>query len=300
MLTQEALYTESGILGAAAPFDFEKSLSFIGDFLPTHGEQTMINGAFTKAILMDGYTVAFRLTNSGTIDAPSVGYTLCSKQQLPEKVKQAIVERMGFFLSLDDDLSEFYAIGGTDRHFAPIIEKLYGLHHVKFLTLAEISCWAILTQRVAIPIAAKIKHAIVERYGDSIEVDGQVYRAFPELARLAEVGVEEWQELIHNERKARSMSEVMKSLNGIDEEFFRTAPSEEVETWLRNLKGIGEWSAAFILLRGEGRMEQMLLNSKPFLTILPKVYGKDETMESLSRKYGDTFGYWGYYMRVAN
>ncbi len=300
MMTQEALYTETGVLGATAPFDFEKSLSFIGDFLPTHGEQTMINGVFTKAILMDGYTVAFRLTNRGTIDSPSVEYTLFSKRQLPEKVKQTVVEQIRFFLSLNDDLSEFYAIGRTDRHFAPIIERLYGLHHVKFLTLAEISCWAILTQRVAIPIAAKIKHAIVERYGDSIEVDGQVYWAFPELQRLAEVSVEEWEGLIHNERKAEYMSVVMKALNGIDEKFLRTAPYVEAEAWLRNLKGIGEWSAGFILLRGEGRMEQMLLNLKPFLAILPKVYGQDETMESLSRKYGGCFGYWGYYMRVAN
>ncbi|HVB23278.1 MAG TPA: hypothetical protein VNG51_15155 [Ktedonobacteraceae bacterium] len=44
----------------------------------------------------------------------------------------------------------------------------------------------------------------------------------------------------------------------------------------------------------------MLLNMKPFLAILPKVYGKEETMESLSQKYGDWFGYWGYYMRTAN
>ncbi|MEO8970862.1 MAG: DNA-3-methyladenine glycosylase 2 family protein [Ktedonobacteraceae bacterium] len=300
MMTQQALYTETGILPATAPFDFEESLSFIGDFLPTHGEQTMINGVFTKAILINGYIVAFSLTNRGTIDAPMVGFTLFSKQPLPVEVKQAVLERITFFLSLNDDLSEFYAIGRKDAHFAPIIERLYGLHHVKFLTLAEIGCWAILTQRVAIPIAAKIKHNIVENYGDSIEVDGQVYWAFPELDRLARVSPDEWMRLIHNERKALYMSELMNALNGVDEEFLRTAPYEEAEAWLRGIKGIGEWSAAFILLRGEGRIEKMLLNLKPFLAILPNVYGNDETMESLSLRYGDWFGYWGYYMRTAN
>ena len=300
MMTQEALFTETGILTATAPFDFEKSLTFIGDFLPTYGEQTMIDGIFTKAILMDGYTVAFRLASKGTIDAPLVEYTLYSKSPLPAQVKQTVLERISFFLSLKDDLSEFYAIGYKDPHFAPIIERWYGLHQVKFLTLAEIGCWAVLTQRVAIPIAAKIKHRIVENYGDSIEVDGQVYRAFPELERLAQVSPEEWTELLKNERKAMYMSEVMHALNGIDEEFLRTAPYEEAEAWLRDIKGIGEWSAAFILLRGEGRIERMLLNMKPFLAILPKVYGKDETMANIERIYGRWFGYWGYYMRTAN
>lgn len=300
MMTQEALFTETGVLGATAPFDFEKSLTFIGDFLPTHGEQTMIDGVFTKAILINGYTVAFRLTSRGTIDAPQIGYTLFSKQTLPVEVKQAVLEHITFFLSLTDDLSEFYAIGYKDPHFAPIIEQWYGLHHVKFLTLAEIGCWAILTQRVAIPIAAKIKHAIVEQYGDSIEVDGEVYWAFPELERLAHVSLDEWMGLLHNERKAIYMSEVMKALNGVDEEFLRTAPYEKAESWLRSIKGIGEWSAVFILMRGEGRIEHMLLNMKPLLDVLLKIYGKDETMANIERTYGQWFGYWGYYMRTAN
>ncbi|HLX39973.1 MAG TPA: hypothetical protein VKR42_05545 [Ktedonobacteraceae bacterium] len=300
MMTQQALYTETGILAATAPFDFEKSLTFIGEFLPTNGEQTMVDGVFTKAILINGYAVAFRLTNRGTIDAPMVGYTLYSKQQLPVEVKRVVLERISFFLSLKDDLSEFYAVGRNDPHFAPIIEQWYGLHHVKFLTLAEIGCWAVLTQRVAIPIAAKMKHRIVENYGDSIEVDRQVYWAFPELERLAQVSPKEWMELLKNERKVAYMSEVTIALNGVDEEFLRTAPYEEAEAWLRSIKGIGEWSAAFILLRGEGRIERMLLNMKPFLAILPKVYGKDETMANIERIYGQWFGYWGYYMRTAN
>ncbi len=299
-MTQQALYTETGVLEATAPFDFEKSLTFIGDFLPTHGEHTMVDGVFTKAILMDGCTVAFRLTNKGTIDAPQVRYTLCSKQPLPAEVKQAVLDRITFFLSLNDDLSGFYAIGNKDPHFAPIIEQWYGLHHVKFLTLAEIGCWAVLTQRVAIPLAAKIKHRIVENYGDSIEVDGQLYWAFPELERLAHVSPDEWMGLLHNERKALYMSEVMNALHGVDEEFLRTAPYEEAEAWLRGIKGIGEWSAVFILMRGEGRIEHMLLNMKPFLDVLLKVYGKDETMANIERTYGLWFGYWGYYIRTAN
>lgn len=300
MMTQQALHTEIGFLPATAPFDFEKSLTFIGDFLPTHGEQTMVDGVFTKAMLMNDYIVAFRLTNRGTIEAPLVGYTLFSKQSLPPEVKQAVLERIGFFLSLSDDLSEFYAIGYKDPYFAPIIEQWYGLHHVKFLTLAEIGCWAILTQRVAIPIAAKMKHKIVENYGDSIAIDGQVYWVFPTLERLANVSLDEWMELLKNERKAMYMSDVMHALNEVDEEFLRTAPYEEAEAWLRSIKGIGEWSAAFILMRGEGRIEGILLNMKPFLVALSKVYGKDETMANIERTYGDWFGYWGYYMRTAN
>jgi len=46
-------------------------------------------------------------------------------------------------------------------------------------------------------------------------------------------------------------------------------------------------------------MERMLLDLKPFPAVLPRVYGPDETMVSLSRRYGRHFGYWGIYLRTA-
>ena len=54
------LYSEQGTLTATAPFDFQKSLAFIENFEPMEGEQVVTATSFTKAIAMQGYTVAFR------------------------------------------------------------------------------------------------------------------------------------------------------------------------------------------------------------------------------------------------
>lgn len=290
--------TQTGTLAALPPFDFGKSLAFLGGFTPMSDQQTITSTTLAKSLKIQGYTVAFRLRSAGTPEKPGVEYTLFSEQPLPASVKQAFADRISFFLSLQDDLKPFYAIAQEDMHFAPIIDELYGLHQVKFPTLCEAACWAVLSQHTAIPIARKMKQVIMETYGSSIEIDGHAYRAFPELDDLAGVSLHELTHLINNERRAYYLSEVIRGLREIDENFLRTAPYEEAEARLRQIKGIGEWSAGLILLRCEGRMEKVMFDMKPFINALQKVYGTTAVKEEVTRRYGRWVGYWGYYLRA--
>ncbi|MBV9231945.1 MAG: DNA-3-methyladenine glycosylase 2 family protein [Chloroflexi bacterium] len=300
MLNTQTLHTETGYLPVTPPFDFAKSLEFLGEFAPTEGEQEITADSLTKAIMISGHCIAFRVQAGDSSEQPTVKYTLFSEEPLDNSVRQAVIDRITFFLSLDDDLEPFYAIALKDECFTPIIKRLYGLHHVKFLTLCEIACWSVLTQHRPIAIARKMKQALVKRYGGSITVEGKVYWAFPEIESLIAVSREEFAALIKNERCAQYLCEVTNALSTLNEEFLRTAPYDEAEHALRKVKGIGQWSAAFILLRGLGRMERLLFNLKPFLEALPKVYGLGVTMEQLSHRYGPWFGYWGLYFRAAN
>jgi DNA-3-methyladenine glycosylase II len=288
------LATETGTLSALPPFDFGKSLAFLGGFSPMSEEQVITSTMLTKALKIEGHTVAFRLSSAGTPER--VAYTLFSEQPLP--ARKAVTDRISFFLSLQDDLKPFYAIAQEDVHFAPIIDELYGLHQVKFPTLCEAACWAVLSQHTAIPIARKMKRAIMERYGSSIELDGHVYHAYPELDDIAGISLPELTRLINNELRAYYLSEVIRGLAEIDENFLRTAPYEEAEARLREIKGIGEWSAGLILLRCEGRMEKVMFDMKPFMHALQKVYGTTDVKEEIIRRYGQWVGYWGYYLRA--
>lgn len=287
---------ETGLLTAKPPFDFDKSLTFITNFSPIHGDQE-VGQTLTKAIRMDGYTVGFRL-GMGT-KAEQVEYRLFSDRPLPPDTVQKVVKQIAFFLSLEDDLTPFYTLGKADPVFAPVIERLYGLHHVKFLTLCEAACWAILSQHQPIPVSRKLKRALLEAVGSQIEIDSHRYWAFPEWEQLLRLSVDDLNAILKNERRAGYLYGVVQALSQVDEQWLRSVPYEEAEAWLRRIKGIGEWSAGFLLLRALGRTEHMLLDLKPFLAILPKAYGPEVTMAQLADYYGDWFGYWGFYMRTA-
>ena len=299
------MYQETGTLTPTPPFDFSKSLQFLGIFGPTKNEQTVSTHSLTKAISIDGQTVVFQLTSIGTTEKPGLEYTLFSAKPFSQAMENAVVERITFFLSLKDDLQPFYRLGRADPDFAPIIEHLYGYHQVKFLTPFENACWAVLTQRNPMKIAQQTKQALVEKYGSSLEVSGSVYWAFPEPMQIAVVDESELSKTIRNDRRTEYLVAAARAFSEADEEFLKTASDEAVEAWLRNIKGIGEWSATFIMVRGLGRMERVPLTEARLFEAASKVYGHGEELnrddlKRLADTYGSWQGYWAHYIRVAS
>ena len=297
------MHTTSGHLTPIAPFDFAQSLKFLGHFPPMQNEQGLTSLTLTKALSINGQTVASQLTSTGTADKPKLAYTLLSQQPISEEVKLAILDRVTFFLGLEDDLKPFYAIGRKDPVFAPIVQSLYGYHQVKFTTPFENACWAVLSQRNPMANSVKVKRLLTETFGGCITIDDIVYRAFPEPAQLLAVDEQKLMGVIRHARRTEYVRAVAAAFADIDEQFLRTALYDEVEAWLQDIKGIGAWSANFVLLRGLGRMDKAPVTEKMMTEAVSQLYkhGQEVTSEEV-QQLADTFspyqGYWAHYMRV--
>jgi DNA-3-methyladenine glycosylase II len=127
-------------LPAAQPFDFRHTLGFLCGFPATRGEQHTTDTEMVKALRVSGRTAVARVTAT----AGGVQADLHSASPLPEPALSAAADRVSFFLSLDDDLTEFYATGRKDPSFAPVLDKLYGYHQVKFPSPLENLVWSLL------------------------------------------------------------------------------------------------------------------------------------------------------------
>jgi DNA-3-methyladenine glycosylase II len=304
------LHTVTGSLSPTPPFDFARSLDFLDGFSPTRAEQSLAAGTLTKAILVAGQAVVFQVRSSGAVEAPRLEYRLCSQQPLPASAQAAARDRLAFFLGLDDDLRPFYALGRADPAVAPEVERLYGFHQVKFPTPFENAAWAVLAQRAPILVARQLKQALIERFRACLSVDGQVHWAFPEAASVAAAPEAELAALIHNPRKAEYLGAVARAFAGVDEAWLRAGDYEQVLAWLRQIKGIGPWSADFILLRGLGRMQQLHFTSTTIFerrmsAAVSRVYSPGPgrpltgaTMLPIAERYGEWQGYWALYLRT--
>src|SRR4051794_9234057 len=300
---QIARYQATGTIAATPPFDFARSLAFLGHFPPMRDEQALSPGALIKAVMIEGRPIVFRVESAGTVEAPSLAYTLCAGEPIEAATERAAIDRIAFFLGLDDDLRPFYAIGRADPAFAPLLDQQYGYHQVKFLTPFENACWAILTQRNPMALAGKMKEALTRRYAAGLAMDGEICRAFPEAAQLAAAGPDELLSIVRNERRAEYLHAVATAFADADEAWLRSGPFEEVERWLRDIKGIGAWSATFILLRGLGRMECVPLGEDRLGEAVSRAYlhGRPATDADVTRyaaPYGPWRGYWAHYLRV--
>ena len=293
-----------GTLRPTAPFDFSQSLAFLSDFSPTMGEQQLKTNDLIKAVEIKGRTVAFEVRGLSTVENPGLKFMAHSESEFTDEVRKRVTDRITFFLSLDDDLKGFYDIAKKDERFEPVIKRFYGHKQVKFLTPFETACWAVLGQRIPMTVAHKMKERIVQGVGGRIIVKGIEYRSFPEATVLAAVGTERMLEMVPNGRKAEYLTAVAKAFSQVDEQWLRTAPFDEVHEWLTNIKGIGDWSANFIMIRGLGRMEELLSIGPEIAADAAKLYrGKDgpltdEEVCAIAEKYGRWKGYWAYYLRI--
>jgi len=293
------LQTIEGKLYPKDPFDFSKSLNFIDMFPPSRNEYIIEDLSFTKAIHLDGQTVAFKLESVGTIEKPVLNYRFFGSK-LNNNLKTALVDRINFFLSLDDDLKPFYQYAAGDESFKHLVDEFYGLHQVKFLTPFEAAGWAVLSQRISMNVANKMKENLTHSIGNSIIIDGIEYWAFPSPDQIQDLDIDHIISIVKNKRKSSYLINIAEAFGSVDENFLRTGPIEEVKEWLLEINGIGEWSAHLELIRGLGRMEDSL-NDKMMGKCFQKIYGSESSPEDIRNKssgYEEFVGYWEYYIRT--
>lgn len=295
------MYRHDATLAPTPPCDFGQSLAFLRGFSLMRGEQTIDDDCLTRALVIDGETVVFRVVGQGTIEAPSLRCALFAARPLATSTHVAALDRVAFFLSIADDLAPFYAIGGDDPAFAPVLEQLYGYHQVKFLTPFENAAWAIVSQRVQMPVARKMWDALVMHYGTALTVEGTTYRAFPPAERLAIVGPDVLAEDVPYLRKAEYLHATARAFDDVDEEWLRSAPYDDVRIWLLSIPGIGAWSASFVLIRALGRMER-ISHEEALLRAAIRLYGLAAAtptgLQTIADRYGVWQGYWAHYLRA--
>src|SRR5713226_6666223 len=124
------MYSVKGGLRPTPPFDFAKSLDFLRMF-PLMREDQVQGSGLTNAMIINHQTLAFEVRSTGTIRQPRLKYTLYSGKPVSVKLQRAVEDRLGFFLSMDDELEMFYKIASDDDRFRPVVERFYGLHQVK-------------------------------------------------------------------------------------------------------------------------------------------------------------------------
>lgn len=282
-----------------APFDFQASLRFLEGFPATEGEQIVGDGSLLKAFRESGVTMAARVSGAGTVDDPRLECRVSALGEIPRPAAESVRDRVGFFLGVDDDLTEFYRSARADPAFSAVVDQLYGYHQVKFPSPIENLCWAVLSQRTRMPIARRAKAALLHRFNNRITVGTHDLWAFPDLAQLLTLTPQAWADLVGSERKGSFLHGIARKLD--DEDFLRNGPYDKVKDFLLGLPGIGPWSASFVLIRGLGRTEEIGANAE-LVRAASAVYGRrlsDEEFRELAEGYGSWQGYWAHYLRAA-
>lgn len=174
------------------------------------------------------------------------------------------------FLTLDVDARDWVEVGHRDPVIADAQRKLPGLRPCGFHSPYEAAAWAVLSQRVRIVQAARLRAELIDRHGD----DG----AFPSPRRLLDL------DLDLPGRKAEYLHEVAAAaLDGrLDGRELRSVTPEEAVQAVLQIKGLGPFAAELVVLRGANVTDGLPRHEHRLDAKIAEQYGPGRTLDDVS------------------
>ena len=175
----------------------------------------------------------------------------------------AAAEQVGRFLSLDVDARGWPEVGRRDPVIGAAQRQLPGLRPCGFHSPYEAAAWAVLSQRVRIVQAARVRQQLVDEHGD----DG----AFPAPERLRAL------ELDLPGRKTEYLHAVADAaLDGrLDGATLRSVDPEEAGRGVQQITGLGPFAADLVVLRGANAPDGLPRQERRLESEVAERYGPD-------------------------
>jgi DNA-3-methyladenine glycosylase II len=235
--------TSTFTLVPRGPFSLDAAIAFLDGFTPAARRPTAMAGHLHLAFVVDG-------TNQPVgVCVRQVGDHLAG--EVFGTADPAVVEaQVARILSLDVDGAGFAAVADRDPVAGRLQARHPGLRPVSFYSPYEAAVWAIISQRIRMSQAGRIKGRMALELGTAVTIHGEVLHAFPAPHRL--VTLESFPGLFG--RKVEYLRAVAEAaLAGrLDAGMLRSLPRETALRELKTLPGIGDFAAEHVLLRGAG------------------------------------------------
>lgn len=231
-------------------FSLAAAQDFAGGFPPGIGGGAVGEQSIALAFPIEGTDSSAAVELSQRADGVVVGRT-----DAPTALLEQVERQAARSLSLDHDGSGWPEVGRRD----PVIGRLQQQHGflrpVCFYSAYEAATSFVIGQRISMRQGARIKADLREDLGDRPTVDGNAYDAFPRPARLLELREERGL----NDRKVQWLHGLARAALDarLDTEELRALPLDEALARLRELPGVGPWTAEGILLRGCGVADEL-------------------------------------------
>ncbi|SDS43795.1 DNA-3-methyladenine glycosylase II [Paenibacillaceae bacterium GAS479] len=207
-----------------------------------HGEMALVRFEYVS-----GQTTAF-LSSAHHLEASF----LAPNGEAPSPRMKALVRRYAEeWFDLDRDLTDFYALAQRDPLLRGAAEEFHGLRIVGIPDLFEAICWGIIGQQINLSFAYTLKKRFTEAFGRQMERDGELFWAFPKPEDVAKLQVQDIAVLQMTARKSEYLIGAAKALvdGSIDKASLLTGGWAQAERRLLAMRGIGPWTAHYVLMR---------------------------------------------------
>ena len=268
--------TQTIVIRPKPPFDFDSTAENQPYFRKGQDSSTDL---YRRLLDLGEKLALASVVFNGQVDAPELKVTLRGDGLTGPDIELAKsqVERL---LGTEQDLRPFYEFSEGDPVMSNLAKAFYGMHQTMSLSVFETIGQAILGQQLSASVARVIRALLVETYGPRLEVDGEIHYAFPRPEAIAAASVEELRGLKLSQRKAEYLHGLalaeLAAPGGLDR--VNELDDGEVVKEVTSLRGVGMWSAQWVLSRALGRPDAFPVGDLALRRIVSQLYFGGEAL----------------------
>jgi DNA-3-methyladenine glycosylase II len=210
---------------------------------------------YRRVVSIEEGPVAVSVTQDGTQEHPRLSAHI-DGGRLDQPDEQPMRRALSRLLGLDVDLSAFAAMAASDAWLGPLAARMRGLKPPRFPTVFEALVNGVACQQLSLDVGIHLLNRLTAARGRPASDDLDGMRGFPGPEELASTEPEEVKRLGFSHAKARAIVEAARAIAAgeLDLEGLEQLEDRAAIERLTGMRGIGRWTAEYVLLRGLGRL----------------------------------------------
>ncbi len=173
------------------------------------------------------------------------------------ETKQEVRRLIERCLGLRIDLGRFYALARRDVKLNALAREFRGLKPPRFPTVFEALVNAIACQQLSLIVGLELLGRLAAACAASLDAGAERHYAFPRPRDLLRLPAATYHDMGFSRQKTRALVELGTAADAgdIDLESLEKEANEAAIERLLAIRGVGRWSAEYVLLRGLGRLD---------------------------------------------
>ena len=211
---------------------------------------------YRRVLMIDGQAVEVAVHQSGGPEAPQlkidvIGSRVTVRQ---EECARVLLERM---LGVHMDLKPFYKLAKRDPRLQPLVDEFRGLKPPQFPTVFEALANGIACQQLSLLVGILLLSRLAHKVGVLSANSKDAPHAFPDPTGFSGVKVPALKSLGFSANKSQVLIDVSSAIRDrrLNLESLVKLNNQAALERLVKLKGVGRWTAEYVLLRGLGRLD---------------------------------------------
>jgi len=247
--------TLTRVIKPTAPYDF-----YLTAGQPNYSRdqefktEDYIDGSYLRLLDLGERVALASVSSQGTADDPELAVTLNGEDLTDDDADRA-TKQISWLLGCDQDLKPFYDSVGDDPVLSEVVQQSYGYHNTRTASVFEALVQAVMGQQIATAVARIVRNLLIERYGVRGMVDDREWYAFPRAETLAKAEVSDLRQLKLSVRKSEYIQGIARAALESQDGFegMHDLPDDEVVKGMIALRGVGQWTAQWVLVRALAR-----------------------------------------------